>query len=120
METPKFSQSVEALSDHAKEYLNLRVDLLKLILVEKLSRMTSTLVLFVLFLIFAMFAGAFIGLAFVLWYGENVGPMWAGALIVAGVLVLKGLLFYLFRKKLLLNPVIAKISKIVMEEDSHD
>ncbi len=120
METPKFSQSVESLSDHAKEYLNLRIDLLKLILVEKLSRLTSILVIFIIVVIFAMFAGVFVGLAFVLWYGENVGPMWAGALIVAGVLALKGLLFYLLRKKLVLNPVIFRISKIVTEEDSHD
>jgi hypothetical protein len=116
METPKFSESMNTLSDHLKEYVNLRVDLLKLVLVEKMSRLTSLLLLLIFVLILVMFAGVFLGLAFVLWYGQNVGPMWAGALIIVGVLVLKGTILYLFRKRFLLNPVIKQLSKIIMEE----
>jgi hypothetical protein len=120
METPKFSESVNTLSDHLKEYINLRVDLVKLILVEKLSRLTSLMLLFIIFLILLMFAAVFLGLAFVLWYGNNIGPMWAGALIVVGVLLLKGIVLFLFRKKFLLNPVITQLSKIILEDADHE
>jgi hypothetical protein len=119
METPRFSESISTLSDHVKEYINLRTDLLKLILVEKLSRITSLLLLILLVIVILMFGGVFLGLAFVLWYGQHAGPMWAGALIVTGVLILMGLLLILFRKRLLLNPVIVELSKIIMEEDGH-
>lgn len=116
METPRFSESMETLTDHVKEYIDLRVDLVKLILVEKLSRLTSLLLIVIIFLVLLMFAAVFLGFAFVLWYGNNAGPMWAGALIVVGVLVLNGTLLYLFRKKIVLNPVTARLSKIIMEE----
>ncbi len=120
METPTFSGSVNQLSDHLKEYVDLRVDLVKLILVEKLSRLTSLLLLFAFVLILVLFAGVFVGLAFVLWYGRYVGPMWVGSLIVVGVLVVKGILLYLFRKRFLLNPVIRQLSKIIMEDPSNE
>jgi len=120
METPKFSESVSTLSDHVKEYINLRVDLIRLILVEKMSRLTSLLLLFILFLILLMFAAVFLGLAFVLWFGNSIGPMWAGALIVVGVLLLKGILLYIFRRRFLLNPVIKQLSKIILEDDDHE
>jgi hypothetical protein len=120
METPRFSESVSALSDHVKEYINLRTELLKLILVEKLSRLTSLLLLLIIILVILMFGGVFLGLAFVLWYGQHAGPMWAGALIVTGVMILMALLLILFRKRLLLNPVIVEMSKIIMEDDGHE
>jgi hypothetical protein len=120
METPKFSESISMLSDHVKEYINLQADLLKLILVEKLSRLTSLLLLFILFLILLIFAAGFVCLAFVLWYGENIGAMWAGALIVVGVILVKCILLYVFRKKLLLNPIITHLSKIIMEDPDHE
>jgi hypothetical protein len=120
METPKFSESVSTLSDHAKEYINLRVDLVKLILVEKVSRLTSLLLLFIIFFILLMFAAVFLSLAFVLWYGEHAGPMWAGALIVVGILFAKGILLYFLRKRLLLNPVIRQLSGIIMEDAGHE
>lgn len=120
METQTFSESVNQLSDHLKEYVDLRVDLVKLILVEKLSRLTSLLLLFAFVLILVLFAGVFVGLAFVLWYGQYVGAMWVGALIVVCVLFVKGILLYLLRKRFLLNPVIRQLSKIIMEEPSDE
>ena len=116
METPKFSESMDTLSDHLKEYVNLRVDLVKLILVEKMSRLTSLLILLIIVLVLLMFTAVFLGLAFVLWYGQNVGQMWAAALIVVGVLVLKMIALYLLRKRFLLNPIVRQLSKIIMEE----
>ena len=116
MENPTFSESVNTLKDHAKEYIDLRVDLVKLVIVEKLSRLASLLLLFVIFMILLLFAAGFICLAFVLWYGQHVGPIWTGALIVVGVLAIKAVILFLMRKRLLLNPIIAQLSKIIMEE----
>lgn len=120
METPRFSESVSTMSEHVKEYVDLRIDLLKLILVEKLSRLTSLLLLLILILVILLFGGVFFGLAFVLWYGQHAGPMWAGALIVTGGLILTGILLLVFRKKLLLNPVVSQLSKIIMEEEGDE
>lgn len=120
METPRFSETVHTLSDHVRDYIDMRIDLIKLILVEKMSRLTSLLLLLILLFMVLLFAGVFAALAFVLWYGESIGPMWVGALIVVGIALLKGIIIYLFRKKFLLNPIITQLSKIIMEEPSYE
>ena len=120
MENQTFSESVNTLRDHLKEYLDMRIRLFRLIMVEKLSRLSSLLILFILIMILLLFAGGFLCLAFVLWFGEHAGPMWAGALIVVGVILLKLILLLIFRKKMLLNPIIRQLSKIIMEDPENE
>ncbi len=120
METPRFSESVNTLSGHVREYIDMRTDLIRLMLVEKLSRLTSLMLLFIMLFVLGMFAGVFVALAFVLWYGENIGSMWIGALVVVGLVILKAILIFAFRKRFLLNPIIRQLSAIIMEDAGYE
>ena len=117
---PRISDQVHTLSDHAREYINLKIEEIKLVLVEKLSLLTSKLILFIILFILLLFTGVFIALAFVLWFGTHVGPMWAGALIIVGLLILKMLVIYWMRRWFILNPLIRHLSNIIMEGQDHE
>lgn len=110
------SDNFSSLTENIKEYVNLRIDLVKLILTEKLAKLASAFLIAVIFFILAMFLLLFISLAFVFWFGEELGPTWAGALIVTAIYIFGGLFIYLQRHKLFINPLVTQLTKILMEE----
>jgi hypothetical protein len=120
MEHKKISDSIIDLTEDAKKYIQLKIDLFKLNLTEKLAMLTTTLLLSIIFFIVFLFFTLFVSLAFIFWFKDHAGAAWAGALIVAGFYILIGLIVFLFRDKLFLNRVVAQISKILIEEDAED
>ena len=117
MESQRLSDNVNEISGNIKAYIRLRTELLKLTLTEKLSLIISSLLItIILFLIF-MFISMFISLAFIFWFRDHVGPVYVGALIVAGFYLLVGLIVFLMRNTLFIDPLIAMISKTLLEEE---
>lgn len=99
--------------NNAKKYINLKLDLYNLILNEKLAKISSffftlasLIILFSLFLFFVSFS-------FVYWYGSTDGELHHGFLIVGIFYLFVGILVFLFRKKLILNPLISKLTKML-------
>jgi hypothetical protein len=70
----------------------------------------------VIFFILAMFLLLFLSMAFVFWFGDVVGPFWLGTLIVTAVYVLGGVVIYLRRHEIFINPLVSQLTKILMEE----
>jgi hypothetical protein len=116
MEPGKISDNFSELTENVKKYINLRIDLVKLILTEKLARMATVFLLINILFIVSMFLLLFLSFGFIYWYGEMIGPMWEGALIVAGVYLLIGVMILIFRVQIIMNPLIRQISKVLMEE----
>ncbi len=120
MESGKIADSFSLLTENVKDYVNLRLDLAKLVLTEKLANLTSFFLIAVIFFILAMFLLLFLSMAFVFWF-EQVGPAWLGALIVTAVYVLGGVLIYVQRHKFFINPLVSHLTKILMEDkDEND
>jgi uncharacterized membrane protein YqjE len=103
------------LTENVKDYVNLRIDLAKLILTEKIARLASFFLIAVIFFILAMFLLLFLSLSFVFWF-EVVGPAWLGALIIAAVYILGGVLIYVKRHQFFINPLVTHLTKILMED----
>jgi uncharacterized membrane protein YqjE len=116
MDTGKISDNFSAITENIKEYIDLRVTLVKLILTEKIAKLASFFLISVIFFILAMFLLLFLSLAFVFWFGEEIGPTYAGALIVTAFYVLVGILIYFMRHRLFYDPLVTKLTKILMEE----
>ncbi len=116
MEQGKISDNFSELTENIRRYINLRIDLVKLVLTEKLARMATVFLLINILFIVCMFLLLFLSFGFIYWYGEMVGPMWEGALIVAGIYLLIGLIILVFRVPIIMNPLIRQISKVLMEE----
>ncbi|HTX88108.1 MAG TPA: phage holin family protein [Bacteroidales bacterium] len=117
METQSIPENFNELTGSIREYIRLRIDLLKLNLTEKLSRIFTMAIALILFFLFFNFIILFASIAFILWFREHVGPAHWGALIVAGFYILLGILVWLLRRPLFVNPVVSQISKILLEED---
>jgi hypothetical protein len=120
MESNKISDNVSEMTGNIKEYVRLRLDLLKLSLTEKLARLASFCIILLIICIVFLFFSLFISIAFVLWFREYVGPVYVGALIVAGFYLLLGAVVYLFRNSLFVNPFISMLSKVFLEDHDED
>ncbi len=99
-----------------REYLDVRVKLLKLQAIKATSR--SLGILFTVFLVasFALFVILFLGIAFALWLGKLTGSNIAGFAGGAGLFFVFLLLIAIFRKPLFMDPLVRKI----VSEMSHD
>jgi len=121
METTKISENFSELTENVKDYVNLRIDYVKLLLTEKIAKLASFFLLSVIFFILAMFLLLFISFAFVFWFGEEIGPTYVGALIIVAVYILSGIAVYALRFKIFINPMVKHLTKILMEEpDEND
>ena len=112
----RISDNVSMLTENVKDYVNLRIDLAKLILTEKLAKLLSFFLISVIFFILAMFLLLFLSLAFVSWFGAAIGPPWLGSLVVAAIYVLGGVLIFVKRHQFFINPLVSHLSKILMED----
>ena len=117
MESQRLSDNVNEISANVKAYIRLRTDLLKLTLMEKLLLIISSLLVsIILFLVF-LFISLFISFAFIFWFRDHVGPLYVGALIVAAFYLLVGVILFLMRNTLFIDPLVSMISKTFLEEE---
>lgn len=100
---------VEELGAHIMEYVNVRMEAVKLSTAEKTSKAIAGALAFavalqflLLFLIFASFALAY---AFAEWTGK----LYWGFLIVAGIYLVAGIIIWMAREKLLRLPLMNAI-----------
>jgi TRAP-type C4-dicarboxylate transport system permease small subunit len=120
MESNKISDNVSEIAENVRNYVQLRIDLLMLKLTEKLAKLVSHLLITVIFFIIFVLLTFFISLAFIFWFKDYIGPAWAGCLIIAGFYLVVGFIIYLLRTRLFVNPVVAQLSKILLEEEDED
>lgn len=96
---------VEELADHIKEYVNIRIDAVKLHTAEKTSKAIAGALAFVvviqLLALFAVFASIALAFAFAAWTGQ----VYWGFLIVAGIYLLLGVIVWLAKERLLRIPI---------------
>ena len=116
METKKIGEQFSSLSDNAKEYINLKYQYYKLAATEKVSRIMTILMISIIIFVLVMLILFFLSHAFILLWGEYIGPSYVGALIVAGFYLVVGVLIYLLRYPLLINPLVSSMSNTILED----
>ncbi len=112
---------IEELADTIKEYVNTRVESVKLNVAEKssvvIANVVAGMVVAVVFFFFMIFAG--IALSFGL--GEWIGKTWAGFLIVAFLYLLAGVVIWKARGRIIRLPVMnALIKQLFSNDDEED
>lgn len=111
------SDNFHELNQSVQDYLKVRLDLVKLTLLEKMTKISVFLISTVVFILLGMIFFLFATTAFVVWYGNQFQDYLTGLFIVTGVVVLIGLLFLLLRKSLITTTIIQRLSSILFEED---
>lgn len=112
---------VEELADNIKEYVNTRIDAVKLNAAERsssiIANIVAGLIVLAVFMLFFLFCS--IALAFGL--GGLIGKTWAGFLIVAGLYLIIGIVVWTARVKIIQLPVMnALIKQLFREDDEED
>jgi len=96
---------IENLVSQAGDYLNTRLELLKLKTVDKaaevISSVVSKLALIFFFVLFTLIVS--MGAAF--WIGDMLGKTFYGFFIIAGFYLIAGLVLYVCRRKWLKAPI---------------
>lgn len=117
MHTENQPGTLNNIFENASDYLESRVDLLKLKAVKKMSDITSSLVtrLTIILIIAFVFFMANIGLA--MWIGDMMEKMYYGFFIVAGGYIVVALILFGFRRQLFKTPLHNRLIKMMLKED---
>ena len=112
--------SAEELLVTIKEYVNTRIEIIKLNAAEKISGIVANLLTVVIVtVIFLFFIGlASIGLAIVI--GEWIGKAWAGFFIVSSLYLLVGIVLWTARKRIFQMPVMNALIQQIFKNDGED
>lgn len=113
-------KKIESLIDKLKDYANTRVAQVKLAVAEKMSKIAAlaiglliaTLVFF-LFLVLLSVAGAIV-------LGQWLRNYWMGFLIIAGIILIIGIMLWSFREKWLQRPIMNMLIKTLFNNKDED
>lgn len=120
MSKSPFSQALTDLADSIRRYLEIRLSIAKLEVMEKSARILSLIIaavflltLFMLFLLFASLSAAH-------YLGELLQDNALGYICVAGFYLFIGIILMIFRRRLFVKTVIKHLSEIFFEEKNKD
>lgn len=110
----------EDLAEHVKEYINNRMDAVKLNTAEKSSKLAATVIasvvvamFFISFLFFASIALAFV-------FSKLTGGLWWGFLIVGGIYLLLGAIVWALKERILQLPIMNALLQQLFTDDNDD
>jgi hypothetical protein len=111
------SNNLASVIDVLKDYMQAKLDLFKLDLLQRSSR--AGVYLFTFFaVLFSLFAVAiFLMFSFSFWYGEKTGNFSLGFLISAAVFLVVLIILFLLRKAIFGRSIIKNMSDILFSDD---
>lgn len=113
----ELTKNLGELNGSVKNYVQAKIDLAKLSLLEKATRFTSYLFNLLAVVLFSLLIIGFAATALAVWYGQTYNNYVEGLLIAGGSLILIALIFYLLRKKIVENSVIRNFSEILFDDE---
>jgi len=106
---------IESLIEKGEQYGKTTLELLKLKTLDKSADVVSNLVSWLIVLIFAVLFFLILNIGVALWLGELLGKSYYGYFVVSGFYALLAILFGIFRKQWIKNPVNNSIITQVLE-----
>ncbi len=113
----QFTKPAEDLAASAAEYIDLKVDEVKLRTAKGLSVTLNSLLLSITFLTLGSIVLMAVAFGLVLLLGDIIGSYAAGAFIVAAFFLLLIFVLFLVRKKLFINGLVKMFVKLFFEEE---
>ena len=99
------ANSVEALFEKTGDYLETRMELLKLQTINRTSDITSSIVSRLVLVVIVSLIVLILNIGIAIWIGDRLGKMYYGFFIVGGFYTIVALLLYAFRGKWIKGPV---------------
>lgn len=120
MREKSLPDSFDELAKLVRVYLTLRLNLFKLSFIEKASRAISLSWTFTIGAVFFSFFLGFASIALALWLGDMFDSTALGFLLISGFYFLLFLLFLLFRRQLIMRPIIKIMAEIMFSDDEEN
>lgn len=117
MNKEKFSKNLQEAIANIKQYVNLKTELYSLIILERMAKVFTHVILLLITLQLLFFFMLFLSFAFVHWFDAISGNRLLGYIIVASIYLLIGVFVFILRKQLFLNPLIKGFTRIFAEEE---
>lgn len=114
------TDELKKLVADTKEYLDIRYNLLKLELLEKLSRIISLMVLFIVTAVLVLCVLVYFSLALIFWLKELTGSFIVSFLIVGGVFAVICAVVVLCKDRFFINPIVRHLSSILFNNDKNE
>ncbi len=111
------SAKIEELTDNVKEYINTRIELMKLKVSAKLAVILSNAMSRIILILFLFMFIMFISITAGFWLSKLTGGYASGFLILSGIYLLLFILFFIFRKHIIIEPMKDKIIKQIFDEN---
>lgn len=106
---------IESLIEKGEQYGKTTIELLKLKTIDKSADVVSTLVSWAIVIVFAVLFFLILNIGVALWIGELLGKSYYGFFAVSGFYALLAIVFGIFRKQLVKQPVNNSIVEQVLE-----
>ena len=112
----KSIENIRQLFLEFKKYLLLQKEYTRLEVTEKLSILLSTLILILLIIILGMMALFYLSFTIAYMLAPVVGGLFASFSIIAGFCILLIILLYVFRKALIINPMVKFLASLFLSK----
>ena len=109
--------NLQQLLAELKKYAELQKDYVKLHLVEKLTILISTLILVFILLILGIIALFYLSFTLAYVLEPHVGGLMASYGIITGCIILLILLIVLFRKRLIVQPMVNFLANLLLNDN---
>lgn len=113
------TESIEQLNGSVRNYVQVKLDLIKLTVIEKAAKVVSIVYILAVVMFFFLLIIATGVAAFAVWYGETYNDYVAGLLIAGGGLLVITILLVIIGKKLLSNGIIRAFAGKMFTDDKH-
>ena len=117
MKNNALEENLSSLNETIRNYLDARIKLLKLLLVEKITRTGTYFFSVVVGIVIIASLLLLLTFAFSFWYGYAYGSIYGGFLISAGFYIIVGILVFLLRRSIFSNNVVRNLSNILFSDD---
>jgi len=107
---------IDALIEKGEQYGKTTLELLKLKTLDKSADVTSNLVSWLIVFVFAVLFFLILNIGVALWIGELFGKSYYGFFAVSGFYGILALIFFIFRKQLVKDPLNNSIIEQVLEQ----
>jgi len=111
------SDNLVELNETVKDYVQTKLELVKISILEKITKLTLYLISFQVIILLIFLFVTFLTTAFVVWYEQNYQNILVSLLIVSGGLILIGILFFTVFRKFIVKNLLSNLSEILFEED---
>lgn len=114
--TDKTIDSLQALFTEVKHYVDLQKDYVKLDITHKLTVLLSTLILILVLVVLGMIALLYLSFTLAYVLRPFVGGLTNSYAIITGGILLLGILIYLFRQRLIIQPLTSFLANLLLND----